>query len=127
MNYDELMSKINPLDLKAYGLIPEIIGRLPVITYTSELDKDALLRILKEPKNALIKQYKRLFELDNINLEFTDEALEYIVDKTIEYKMGARGLRNTMENIMTKAMYEAPSMDINELIVDLNYVKEKIG
>lgn len=127
MNYDELMSKINPLDLKAYGLIPEIIGRLPVITYTSELDKDALLRILKEPKNALIKQYKRLFELDNINLEFTDEALEYIVDKTIEYKMGARGLRNTMENIMTKAMYEAPSMDITELKVDLNYVKEKIG
>lgn len=127
MEYDELMSHINPLDLKAYGLIPEIIGRLPVITYTSELDKDALLRILKEPKNALIKQYKRLFELDNIKLEFTDDALEYIVDKTIEYKMGARGLRNTMENIMNKAMYEAPSMEISELTVDLNYVKEKIG
>ena len=127
MEYDELMSNINPLDLKAYGLIPEIIGRLPVITYTSELDKDALLRILKEPKNALIKQYKRLFELDNIKLEFTDDALEYIVDKTIEYKMGARGLRNTMENIMNKAMYEAPSMEISELTVDLNYVKEKIG
>lgn len=127
MEYDELMSHINPLDLKAYGLIPEIIGRLPVITYTSELDKDALLRILKEPKNALIKQYKRLFELDGIKLEFTDEALEYVVDKTIEYKMGARGLRNTMENIMTKAMYEAPSMNIKELKVDLDYVKEKIG
>ena len=106
---DEFMSKITPLDLKAFGLIPEIIGRMPVITYTDELDREALLKILQEPKNALIKQYKRIFELDNVELTFTDEALEYIVDKTIENKLGARGLRGTMENIMTKAMFDAPS------------------
>jgi ATP-dependent Clp protease ATP-binding subunit ClpX len=124
---DEFMSKITPLDLKAFGLIPEIIGRMPVITYTDELDKEALLKILKEPKNALIKQYKRIFELDNVELTFTNEALEYIVDKTIENKLGARGLRGTMENIMTKAMFDAPSSDIKELAVDIDYVKNQIG
>lgn len=124
---DEFMSKITPLDLKAFGLIPEIIGRMPVITYTDELDREALLKILQEPKNALIKQYKRIFELDNVELTFTDEALEYIVDKTIENKLGARGLRGTMENIMTKAMFDAPSSDIKELTVDIDYVKKQIG
>ena len=124
---DEFMSKITPLDLKAFGLIPEIIGRMPVITYTDELDREALLKILKEPKNALIKQYKRIFELDNVELTFTNEALEYIVDKTIENKLGARGLRGTMENIMTKAMFDAPSSDIKELTVDIDYVKKQIG
>jgi ATP-dependent Clp protease ATP-binding subunit ClpX len=124
---EELMNHITPLDLKAFGLIPEIIGRLPIITYTDDLDKDTLLKILKEPKNALVKQYKRIFELDNIKLEYTDEALEYIVDKTIEYKLGARGLRGTMENVMTKAMFDMPSEDKRELIIDLDYVKEQIG
>ena len=124
---DEFMSKITPLDLKAFGLIPEIIGRMPVITYTDELDREALMKILTEPKNALIKQYKRIFELDNVDLNFTDEALNYIVDKTIENKLGARGLRGTMENIMTRAMFDAPSSDIKELTVDIDYVKQQIG
>ena len=127
MTDEDYMKELCPLDLKAFGLIPEIIGRLPVITYTDELDKEALLRILKEPKNALIKQYNRIFELDNVELTFTDEALEYIVDKTIENKLGARGLRGTMENIMTKAMFDAPSSDIKELTVDIDYVKNQIG
>ena len=124
---EDYMSKITPLDLKSFGLIPEIIGRLPIITYTDELDREALMKILTEPKNALIKQYKRIFELDNVVLNFTDEALSYIVDKTIENKLGARGLRGTMENIMTRAMFDAPSSDIKELTVDLDYVKQQIG
>jgi len=127
MTDEDYMSKICPLDLKKFGLIPEIIGRLPIITYTDELNKETLLRILQEPKNALIKQYKKLFELDNIKLEFTDEALEYIVEKTIDNKLGARGLRGTMENVMNKAMYEMPSSDIKELTIDLEYVKKQIG
>ena len=92
----------------------------------NELDKEALLRILKEPKNALIKQYQRIFELDNIKLTFTDEALEYIVDKTIEFKLGARGLRGTMENVMNSAMFNSPSENIEELVIDLDYVKSKL-
>ena len=127
MKDEEYMSKVCPLDLKKFGLIPEIIGRLPIITYTDELDKEALLRILKEPKNSLVKQYKKIFEIDGVNLEFTDEALEYIVDKTIDNKLGARGLRGTMENVMNKAMFETPSQDIKEIIVDLDYVKQYIN
>ena len=127
MKDEDYLSQLNPIDFKKFGLIPEIIGRLPVITYTDELDKEALIRILKEPKNALTKQYKRIFELDNIELEFTDEALEYIVDNTIEYKLGARGLRGTMENVMTKAMFDSPSSGIKKLTVDLDYVKQQIG
>ena len=126
MTDEDYMAKICPLDLKKFGLIPEIIGRLPVITYTDDLDKESLIRILKEPKNALIKQYKRLFELDGISLEFTDEALEYIADKTIDNKLGARGLRGTMENVMNKAMFELPSSDTKELLIDLDYVKKQI-
>ena len=123
---EEYMKEICPLDLKAFGLIPEIIGRLPIITYTDELDKEALLKILKEPKNALIKQYKKIFELDGIELEFTDDALEAIVEKTIENKIGARGLRGTMENIMTNAMFNMPSGDEKKLVVDLEYVNKYI-
>ena len=126
MTEDDYMKKLNPIDLKKFGLIPEIIGRLPVITYTNELDKEALIRILKEPKNALIKQYQRIFELDNIKLTFTDEALEYIVDKTIEFKLGARGLRGAMENVMNSAMFNSPSENIKELVIDLDYVKNKL-
>lgn len=123
---EDFMSQLNPIDLKSFGLIPEIIGRLPIITYTDELDKEALMRILKEPKNALVKQYKRIFELDNIILEYTDEALEYIVDKTIEYKLGARGLRGTMETVMTNAMFNMPSEKVESFIVDLDYVKKYV-
>lgn len=123
---EDFMSQLNPIDLKSFGLIPEIIGRLPIITYTDELDKEALMRILKEPKNALVKQYKRIFELDNITLEYTDEALEYIVDKTIEYKLGARGLRGTMETVMTNAMFNMPSEKVESFIVDLDYVKKYV-
>ena len=123
---EEYMKEICPLDLKAFGLIPEIIGRLPIITYTDELDKEALLKILTEPKNALIKQYKKIFELDGIELEFTDDALEAIVEKTIENKIGARGLRGTMENIMTNAMFNMPSENEKKLVVDLEYVNKYI-
>lgn len=127
MEISDYMKELGPEDLKAYGLIPEIIGRLPIITYVDELNEEALLKILKEPKNALIKQYKKLFELDGIELNFTDEALEYIVKKTINKKLGARGLRNTMENLMTSAMFNSPSEDIHELTIDIEYVKEKLG
>ena len=123
---EDYMKYLCPLDLKSFGLIPEIIGRLPIITYTNELDKEALLRILKEPKNALLKQYKKIFELDGIELEFTDDALEYIVNKTIDNKIGARGLRGTMENVMTDAMFNMPSENEKKLTVDLDYVKRYI-
>jgi len=123
---EDYMNQLNPIDLKSFGLIPEIIGRLPIITYTDELDKEALMNILKEPKNSLVKQYKRIFELDNIKLEFTDEALEYIVDKTIEYKLGARGLRGAMETVMTNAMFNMPSEKVESFTVDLDYVKKYI-
>ena len=129
MNIDEtenIMSKVTPLDLKAFGLIPEIIGRLPVLTYMEPLNKEALLKILKEPKNALVKQYQKLFEIDGIDLAFDDDALEYIVEKTSEYKLGARGLRGIMEDIMTSAMFNMPSEDIKTLTITLDYVKEKI-
>jgi len=124
---EDYMKEICPLDLKSFGLIPEIIGRLPIITYTDELDKKTLLRILKEPKNALIKQYKKIFELDDIKLKFTNDALEYIVEKTIENKLGARGLRGTMENVMNNAMFNMPSENVKELIVDKKYVKKYIN
>lgn len=129
MNIDEtenIMSKVTPLDLKAFGLIPEIIGRLPVLTYMEPLNKEALLKILKEPKNALVKQYQKLFEIDGIDLTFDDDALEYIVEKTSEYKLGARGLRGIMEDIMTSAMFNMPSEDAKILTITLDYVKEKI-
>lgn len=129
MSIDEtenIMSKVTPLDLKAFGLIPEIIGRLPVLTYMEPLNKEALLKILKEPKNALVKQYQKLFEIDGIDLTFNDDALEYIVEKTSEYKLGARGLRGIMEDIMTSAMFNMPSEDIKTLTITLDYVKGKI-
>ena len=123
---ENILSKITPLDLKSFGLIPEIIGRLPVLTYMEPLNKEALLKILKEPKNALIKQYQKLFEIDGIDLKFDEDALEYIVDKTSEYKLGARGLRGIMEDIMTKAMFNMPSEEIKEFTITLDYVKEKL-
>ena len=123
---DNLMKYVLPQDLKSFGLIPEIIGRLPVLTSLDPLDRDALRRILVEPKNAIIRQYKKLFEIDGIELEFTEKALDAIVDKAIEYKLGARGLRSIVETVMVDAMYDAPSLDIKELTVDENYVSEKL-
>ena len=123
---ENILSKVTPTDLKSFGLIPEIIGRLPVLTYMEPLNKEALLKILKEPKNALIKQYQKLFEIDGIDLKFEDDALEYIVERTSEYKLGARGLRGIMEDIMTKAMFNMPSENIKEFTITLDYVKERL-
>lgn len=122
----QLLSKVTVQDIKKFGLIPEILGRLPVITYTQSLDKDALIRILNEPKNALVKQYVKLFEMDGIKLTFDDDVFEYIADKAIENKIGARGLRGIMEDLMAKAMFEMPTQDVKEFNVTLEYAKEKL-
>lgn len=118
-----LLQYIVPKDVKDFGLIPEIIGRLPVLTHMDPLDKETLRAILTEPKNALIKQYKKLFAMDEIEFSITDEALDYIVDKALEYKLGARGLRSLCEAILTDAMYEIPSSDEKELHIDKHYVE----
>jgi len=123
---ENLMKYIAPQDLKSFGLIPEIIGRLPVLVHLDPLDKDALRRILTEPKNSVIKQYKKLFQIDKIKLEFDEDALQYIVDKAIEFKLGARGLRSICENIMNDAMFESPSQIIHELNITKEYAQEKI-
>ncbi|MDD4165151.1 MAG: ATP-dependent protease ATP-binding subunit ClpX [Eubacteriales bacterium] len=115
---DPSLSKVTPHDLIKYGIIPELVGRIPVIVALQPLDKDALVRILKEPKNALIKQYQKLFSLDNVELEFTDEAIDAFADLALEQKTGARGLRNACERVMTKFMYEIPSDDnIKKLVI----------
>ena len=106
---EELMKYVLPQDLKSFGLIPEIIGRLPVLTYLNQLDKPALKKILVEPKNSIVRQYVKLFEMDGIKLTFSEEALDFIVDKAVEYKLGARGLRGLMEAVMTDLMFELPS------------------
>jgi len=124
---ENLLKYVAPGDLKKYGLIPEIIGRLPILTYLDPLDKDALRRILIEPKNSLTKQFGKLFEMDNIDLSFADDAIDYIVDKAINFKIGARGLRSIIEAIMTEAMFEAPS-DNNmsqKLKITKKYAEEK--
>lgn len=126
INRNNLLQYIAPQDLKAYGLIPELVGRLPVLTYLHPLDRSILRKILTEPKNALIKQYIHLLAMDNIELTFTDDALEYIVDKAIEYKLGARGLRSICEAVMRDAMYDAPSSKIKFLSIDKNYCEEKL-
>ncbi|MFK8297812.1 ATP-dependent Clp protease ATP-binding subunit ClpX [Capnocytophaga cynodegmi] len=122
-----LMQYIIPKDLKDFGLIPEIIGRLPVLTYMNPLDKETLRMILTEPKNAIIKQYKKLFEMDGIKFEIKEEALDFIVEKAMEYKLGARGLRSLCESILTDAMFELPSSDKKELIVTKKYAEEKLN
>ncbi|MDR1198526.1 MAG: ATP-dependent Clp protease ATP-binding subunit ClpX [Prevotellaceae bacterium] len=122
---NNLMQYVSHIDLKSYGLIPEIIGRLPVLTCLQSLDRAALRRILTEPKNAIIKQYQKLFAIDNIKLEFADEALDYIVDKAIEFKLGARGLRSICESIMMDAMFESPSKQVKKLRITLKYAEEK--
>ena len=123
----DLMKYILPQDLKSYGLIPEIIGRLPVLTYLNPLDRDALTKILTEPKNSIIKQYEKLFEMDGIKLTFTPEALTLIVDKAMEYKLGARGLRSIVESIMMDAMFEIPSKRTKSFEVTADYVQEQIA
>ena len=121
-----LVQYITPKDLKDFGLIPEIIGRLPVLTYMNPLDEETLRMILTEPKNALVKQYKKLFEMDDIALSFKDDALDFIVKKAIEYKLGARGLRSLCEEILTDAMFVLPSSDETSLVVDEAYVKKHL-
>lgn len=124
---ENLMKYVTPQDIKSFGLIPEIVGRLPVITYLNPLDKDTLRRILTEPKNSIIKQYTKLFKMDGVELKFDDDALDYIVKKTIEYKLGARGLRSIVETIMNDAMFEIPSKKIKRYIVKLEYAKEQMA
>ena len=119
---EDLMKYVLPQDLKSFGLIPEIIGRLPVLTYLTPLNRDALRRILVQPKNSIVKQYIKLFDMDGIKLSFTDSALDYIVDKAVEYKLGARGLRSIVESVMMDAMFEIPSQNIKNFEVTKDYV-----
>ncbi|MDR1408166.1 MAG: ATP-dependent Clp protease ATP-binding subunit ClpX [Tannerella sp.] len=121
-----LLKYITPTDLKAYGLIPEIIGRLPILTYLEPLDRTALRRILTEPKNSIIKQYIKLFDMDNITLAFDEEVYDYVVDKAIEFKLGARGLRSIVETIMMDDMFIMPSSSEKSLKITLAYAKEKL-
>jgi len=125
---DNLLQYVNQQDLKSYGLIPELIGRLPVLTYLKPLDKEALKRILTEPRNALIKQYQRLFELEGIELEFTEDAIEYVAEKALEFNLGARGLRSICEAVMTDAMFELPSQaSVHTFTVSRDYAIEKLN
>ena len=122
----DLMKYIVPQDLKSFGLIPEIIGRLPVLTYLNPLDRDALRKILTEPKNSLVKQQMKLFAMDGIKLTFEEDALDFIVDKAVEYKLGARGLRSIMESIMIEAQFSAPSKDEKSLTITRQYAEQQI-
>lgn len=122
----DLMQYILPQDLKSFGLIPEIIGSLPVLTYLNPLDREALRKILVEPKNSIVKQYQKLFEMDGIKLKFDEEALDYIVDKAVEYKLGARGLRSIVEAVMMDAMFEIPSEKVKSFTVTLEYTKQQL-
>lgn len=123
-----LLQYVAPQDLKSYGLIPELVGRFPVVTYLNPLTREILIRILNEPKNALIKQFTRLFEMDNVKLSFTKDAYEFIVDKAIEFKTGARGLRSILEAILTDAMFDIPSQGKHtELVITGNYAMEKLA
>ena len=124
---ENLVQYITPKDVRDFGLIPEIIGRLPVLTHMNPLDRDALKQILTQPKNAIIKQYKKLFEMDDISFEIEDEALDFIVDKAIDYKLGARGLRSLCESIFIEAMYEMPSSESKSLVVDKSYAERHLS
>ena len=123
---ENMLKYITPLDLKSFGLIPEIIGRLPILTYLEPLDRDALIRILVEPKNSIIKQYQKLFSMDGVALTFEDGAYEYIVDKAIEFKLGARGLRSIVEAIMIDAMFTLPSGDKKKLHITRTYATDQL-
>lgn len=123
---DNLINYVAPQDLRSFGLIPEIIGRLPILTNLEPLDREALKRILTEPKNAIIKQYQKLFEMDGVTLIFKEDALDFIVDKSIEYKLGARGLRSLTETIVVDAMYESPSSKSKEFVVTKEYARKRL-
>lgn len=124
---ENLIQYITPKDVRDFGLIPEIIGRLPVLTHMNPLDREALKEILTQPKNAIIKQYKKLFEMDGISFEIQDEALDFIVEKAMDYKLGARGLRSLCESIFIEAMYEMPSSDSKSLVVDKSYAERHLS
>lgn len=124
-NDEKMLSHVNQLDIKKYGLIPELIGRFPVLTYLHPLTKETLISILTDPQNALIKQYVKLFEMDDVKLIIKDEVLNYIVEKAILLKLGARGLRSICEAILTESMFNAPEKDIKELIIDISYAEKQ--
>ena len=127
LSKDNLLQYVSPQDLKSFGLIPELIGRLPVLTYLSPLDASTLLRILSEPKNALIKQYSHLFEMDGVKIKFEKGVLDFIVEKAMEFKLGARGLRSICEAIMMDLMFDTPSdASVKEISVTLRYAKDKL-
>ena len=123
---NDLMKYILPQDLKSFGLIPEIIGRLPVLTYLNPLDREALRRILEEPKNSIVRQYEKLFDMDGIKLQFNNDVLDFIVDKAMEYKLGARGLRSIMESVMMDAMFDVPSKKVKTFTVTLDYARKQL-
>jgi len=128
LDKENLLKYVSPQDVRSFGLIPEIVGRLPVVTYLHPLTKETLIRILQEPKNSLSKQFHKLFEMDNIEIEFTDSGYEYIVDKAIEYKLGARGLRSIVEAVLTEAMFTLPSENkTKKLVVDAKYVEKQLN
>ncbi len=127
INHSNILQHITPKDIRSFGLIPEIIGRLPVLTYLNPLDHFALKEILTKPKNSLIKQYEKLFEMDSIDLKFTSSALDSIVKKAMEYKLGARGLRSLCESILTDAMFESPDSDVRKLTITKSYVDQKLS
>ena len=127
INVDFLLQYITPKDVRTYGLIPEIIGRLPVLTFMRPLEKEALRAILIQPKNALIKQYETLFQLDGIELQFTSGALDFIVEKALEYSLGARGLRSLCEAILNDAMFELPQSNVRKLKITKQYAEEKLS
>lgn len=123
---EDFIKYVAPQDLKSYGLIPEIIGRLPVITHLEALDRDALLKVLTEPRNAITRQYEKLFAMDGVKLTFAPDCLEYIVDKAVEFKLGARGLRSIVETIMVDAMFDVPSGNVKEYTVTREYARERV-
>ena len=127
LDQENILQYIIPKDLKEFGLIPEIIGRLPVLTHMNPLDAKTLRAILTEPKNAIIKQYEKLFAMDDIEFSITDQALDYIVEKAVEYKLGARGLRSLCEAIFTDAMFTLPSSDETEFKVTKGYAEKKLS
>ena len=124
---ENLMKYVVPQDLKSFGLIPELIGRLPVLTYLNPLDRAALEKILTEPKNSIIRQYKKLFEMDGVELSFTQGALDALVDEAMEYKLGARGLRSIVESVMMEPMFDLPSRKVKKFEVTADYVKEQLS
>ena len=120
------MKYVQPQDIRSFGLIPELVGRLPVLTHLEPLSREALRNILTEPKNAIVSQYKAMLAMDGVELEFAPEALEYIVDKAVEFKLGARGLRSICEAIVTDVMFDLPSSELKEYVLELEYAKKRI-